>query len=112
METITHAIDFVLHPDLAYLLNTYGVYIYAILFLIIFVETGLVIMPFLPGDSLLFTAGMLTVAEPGLNIYILIPLLLVAAVSGDTLNYFVGKYFSERVLQWNYKGKPLVQKNG
>ena len=64
METITHAIDFVLHPDLAYLLNTYGVYIYAILFLIIFVETGLVIMPFLPGDSLLFTAGMLTVAEP------------------------------------------------
>ena len=110
METITHAIDFVLHPDLAYLLNTYGVYIYAILFLIIFIETGLVIMPFLPGDSLLFTAGMLTVAEPGLNIYILIPLLLVAAVSGDTLNYFVGKYFSERVLQWNYKGKPLVQK--
>jgi membrane-associated protein len=89
METITHAIDFVLHPDLAYLLNTYGVYIYAILFLIIFVETGLVIMPFLPGDSLLFTAGMLTVAEPGLNIYILIPLLLVAAVSGDTLNYLL-----------------------
>ncbi|HMV15704.1 MAG: VTT domain-containing protein [Chitinophagales bacterium] len=110
METIKHAIDFVLHPDLAYLLQTYGVYIYAILFLIIFVETGLVIMPFLPGDSLLFTAGMLTVIEPGLNIYVLIPLLLVAAVTGDTLNYFVGKYFSDRVLQWRFRGKPLVQK--
>ncbi len=110
MESILHAIDFILHPDLAYLLQQYGVYIYVILFLIIFVETGLVVMPFLPGDSLLFTAGMLTVVEPGLNIYVLIPLLLVAAVSGDTLNYFVGKYFSDRVLNWKYKNQPLVKK--
>ncbi|MEZ5053487.1 MAG: VTT domain-containing protein [Chitinophagales bacterium] len=110
MESILHAIDFILHPDLAYLLQQYGVYIYVILFLIIFVETGLVVMPFLPGDSLLFTAGMLTVVEPGLNIYVLIPLLLVAAVSGDTLNYFVGKYFSDRVLKWKYKNQPLVKK--
>lgn len=110
MEIILQGIDFILHPDLAYLLQQYGIYIYIILFLIIFIETGLVIMPFLPGDSLLFTAGMLTVAEPGLNIYVLIPLLLVAAVSGDTLNYFMGKYFSDRVLKWNYKGQPLVKK--
>ena len=110
MESILQLVDFVLHPDLAYLFETYGVYIYAILFLIIFVETGLVVMPFLPGDSLLFTAGMLTVAQPGLNIYILIPLLLVAAISGDTLNYFVGKYFSDHILQWKYKGQPLVRK--
>ncbi len=103
LELLTHTKDVLLH-----LFQQYGPYIYAILFLIIFVETGLVIMPFLPGDSLLFTAGLLCAQDSGLNIYILIPLLIIAAVLGDNLNYFVGKYFSETVLKWQFKGKPLV----
>ena len=103
-------IDFILHVDehLLEFITNYGVWIYAILFLIIFVETGFVIMPFLPGDSLLFTAGLLCAQDSGLSIFILIPLLIIAAVLGDNVNYFVGKYFSETVLKWQFKGKPLV----
>ena len=103
LELLTQTKDVLLQ-----LFQQYGPYIYVILFLIIFVETGLVIMPFLPGDSLLFTAGLLCAQDSGLNIYILIPLLIVAAVLGDNINYFVGKYFSETVLKWQFKGKPLV----
>jgi membrane-associated protein len=77
----------------------YGTWIYAILFLIVFVETGLIVMPFLPGDSLLFTAGML--AAQGENehfsIYVFIPLLILAALLGDNVNYFVGRFFSEQI---------------
>ncbi|MEZ4907342.1 MAG: VTT domain-containing protein [Saprospiraceae bacterium] len=91
------------------LFRNYGLYIYAFLFLIIFIETGLVIFPFLPGDSLLFTAGMLCAQPDGLNIWILIPLLILAAVMGDNINYFVGRFFNEKVLSWKYKGKPLVK---
>lgn len=93
----------------------YGLVIYFILFLIIFIETGLVIMPFLPGDSLLFTAGLLCAGSVPdcsnpvtLKIYILIPLLIFAAIIGDNVNYFVGKYFNDKVLKWKFKGKPLV----
>ncbi len=103
LELLTHTKDVLLH-----LFQQYGPYIYAILFLIIFVETGFVIMPFLPGDSLLFTAGLLCAQDSGLSIFILIPLLIIAAVLGDNVNYFVGKYFSETVLKWQFKGKPLV----
>lgn len=103
LELLTHTKEVLLQ-----LFQLYGPYIYAILFLIIFVETGLVIMPFLPGDSLLFTAGLLCAQPSGLNIYVLIPLLIIAAVVGDNVNYFVGKYFSEHVLNWKFKGKPLV----
>ena len=103
LELLTHTKDVLLH-----LFQQYGPYIYAILFLIIFIETGLVIMPFLPGDSLLFTAGMLCAQASGLKIFILIPLLIFAAILGDNVNYFVGKYFSEHVLNWKLKGKPLV----
>lgn len=103
LELLTHTKDVLMH-----LFQQYGPYIYAILFLIIFIETGLVIMPFLPGDSLLFTAGLLCAQDSGLNIYILIPLLIVAAVLGDNINYFVGRYFSETVLKWQFKDKPLV----
>lgn len=103
LELLTHTKEVLLH-----LFQQYGPYIYAILFLIIFVETGLVIMPFLPGDSLLFTAGLLCAQSSGLNIYVLIPLLIFAAVLGDNTNYFVGKYFNEHVLNWKFKGKPLV----
>lgn len=77
----------------------YGTWIYAILFLIVFVETGLIVMPFLPGDSLLFTAGML--AAQGENehfsIYVFIPLLIAAALLGDNVNYFVGRFFSDQI---------------
>ena len=103
LELLTHTKDVLLQ-----LFQEHGNLIYAILFLIIFVETGLVIMPFLPGDSLLFTAGLLCAQQSGLNIFVLIPLLIAAAIIGDNLNYFVGKYFSEHVLSLKFKGKPLV----
>ena len=93
LELLTHTKDVLLH-----LFQLYGPYIYAILFLIVFVETGLVIMPFLPGDSLLFTAGMLCAQSSGLKIGLLIPLLISAAIIGDNVNYFVGRYFSDHVL--------------
>lgn len=73
----------------------YGVWIYGILFLIVFVETGLIVMPLLPGDSLLFAAGALAAREGNLNIFILIPLLILAALCGDNVNYFVGRKFGD-----------------
>lgn len=91
------------------LFRDYGNLIYFFLFLIIFIETGLVIFPFLPGDSLLFTAGMLCSQNSGLDIWFLIPLLIIAAVLGDNVNYFVGRYFNEHVLRWKWKGRPLVK---
>lgn len=92
------------------LTNQYPTWIYGILFLIIFVETGLVIMPFLPGDSLLFVAGMLCAIGSGaLNIWILIPLLIFAAVIGDNVNYYVGKYLSQKVLALKINNKNLVK---
>ncbi len=113
MEAIHFLIELLTHTKdvLQQLFAQYGPYIYAILFLIIFVETGLVIMPLLPGDSLLFTAGLLCAQPNGLNIYLLIPLLIVAAILGDNVNYFVGKFFSEKVLSWQFRGKPLVKKS-
>ncbi|HMV02300.1 MAG TPA: VTT domain-containing protein [Chitinophagales bacterium] len=88
----------------------YPNFIYGILFLIIFVETGLVIMPFLPGDSLLFTAGMLCAIGAGaLNIWILVPLLIIAAILGDNVNYYVGKYLSTKVLALKFRDKPMVK---
>src|SRR5690606_9180779 len=77
-------------------ITNYGIWIYAILFLIIFVETGLVVMPFLPGDSLLFAAGALAASTGEMDPWVLIPLLFVAAVLGDTLNYHIGKYIGPR----------------
>jgi membrane-associated protein len=100
MEFITFVLDFFLHLDkhLADLLTQYGTLIYAILFLIIFVETGLIVMPLLPGDSLLFAAGALAaIPENNLSIAIIIPLLIVAALLGDNVNYFVGKFFSKQI---------------
>lgn len=98
------------HSVLESWILAYGLYFYAILFLIIFVETGLVVFPLLPGDSLLFAAGLFCAKpEYGLNIFILIPLLIVAAILGDNVNYFVGKFFNERVLSWKINGKPLVK---
>ena len=94
-------LSFLLHVDdhLLEFIKNYGVWIYAILFLIIFVETGLVVMPFLPGDSLLFAAGALAACTGAMNPWILIILLFVAAVLGDTLNYQIGKYIGPRVFE-------------
>lgn len=105
-------IDFILHIDvhLADLLANYGVWIYAILFLIIFVETGFVVMPFLPGDSLLFAAGMLAAQYPeSLNVWLVIGLLLIAAIAGDSLNYSIGKNVGHRMLNFMIFGKKPVQ---
>ena len=93
-----YLLDFILHVDqhLVEFVTNYGVWIYGILFLIIFVETGLVVMPFLPGDSLLFAAGALA-ATGAMDPVVLIILLFIAAVLGDTLNYHIGKYIGPRV---------------
>ena len=94
-------IDFILHVDehLLEFIRNYGVWVYGILFLIIFVETGLVVMPFLPGDSLLFAAGALAASTGVLNPWVLVLLLFTAAVLGDTLNYHIGKYIGPRVFE-------------
>ena len=101
MELIATFIDIILHLDthLAALLAEYGTWICAILFLIIFCETGLVVTPFLPGDSLLFVAGALA-ATGGMDIQILCATLLVAAVLGDNLNYWIGRSVGPRVFRW------------
>jgi membrane-associated protein len=79
------------------LIHQYGTLTYVILFLIVFIETGLVVMPLLPGDSLLFAAGAVAASTGGLNPWLLIPLLVVAALLGDNLNYFVGKRFGSTI---------------
>ena len=92
-------IDFILHIDthLGDLISSYGTLIYAILFLIVFVETGLVVMPFLPGDSLLFAAGAFS-ALGSLNLFVTLLLLSVAAILGDTVNYWIGHFFGQKIL--------------
>jgi membrane-associated protein len=102
MEFIQFIIDFVLHIDvyLGDLIANYGNWIYAILFLIIFCETGLVVTPFLPGDSLLFVAGTLAaIGNNHLNVHFLVVLLVVAAVLGDSCNYCIGKFFGEKLFR-------------
>jgi membrane-associated protein len=98
---IAQVIDVFLHLDkhLEAVVAQYGVWVYAILFAIIFVETGLVVMPFLPGDSLLFVCGAIA-AIGGLSLPVLIGLLIVAAVLGDATNYAIGRHFGPRVWRW------------
>ncbi len=101
MDYLPLLLDFVLHVDkhLATFVATYGAWVYALLFLIIFVETGVVVMPFLPGDSLLFVVGAM--CGTGLmELHIAMPLLLVAAVAGNQSNYALGRYFGPKVFQW------------
>lgn len=104
-------IDFVLHIDehLIDIVGEYRNWTYLILFLIIFVETGVVVMPFLPGDSLLFAAGMLAAQPNELNVWVLIALLLVAAIAGDSMNYAIGKHFGLRITKFKLFGKQLVK---
>jgi membrane-associated protein len=102
MELLKTLLDFLLHLD-RYLdgwANEYGVLLYAILFLIVFTETGLIVMPLLPGDSLLFAAGALAARPTNeMSIWVIIPLLITAALLGDNVNYFVGKYLGSRIKQ-------------
>ena len=103
MDLLAFALDFVLHVDkhLAEFVVLYGAWVYALLFAVIFVETGVVVMPFLPGDSLLFVVGALC----GLGLMevgIVVPLLIVAAVLGDQMNYSIGRYFGPKVWHWEH----------
>lgn len=100
MEFIAYLIDLFLHLDkhLNELIAQYGTITYAILFIVIFAETGLVFTPFLPGDSLLFAAGALTVGG-ALNVHLLAILLIIAAILGDTANYWIGHYFGHKLFE-------------
>jgi membrane-associated protein len=100
MEFVRKIIDIILHLDryLKDLVPEYGAWIYLILFLIIFCETGLVVTPFLPGDSLLFAIGALAGAG-ALNLYVILLLLCVAAILGDTVNYWIGYYLGPKVFK-------------
>ncbi len=103
MDLIAFLIDFILHVDkhLFTFVQTYGTWVYALLFLIIFVETGVVVMPFLPGDSLLFVVGALCGAGM-MNLPLTLGLLFAAAVLGDQCNYLIGRFFGPRVFQWEH----------
>src|SRR5690242_18775574 len=96
--------DMFLHVDkyLDFFVSQYGTLVYAVLFAIIFCETGLVVVPFLPGDSLLFIAGAYCASDK-MNIWILIPLLVAAAVMGNTVNYWIGRAIGKRVFTHDYR---------
>ena len=99
MDILITLLDFILHIDkhLALLVQEHGVWIYLILFAIVFIETGVVLMPFLPGDSLLFVVGAMGGAGL-LNLPLALGLMLIAAIAGDQCNYLIGRYFGERLL--------------
>ena len=110
MELIQSFWYFITHLNLtlpAFIVE-HGNWVYALLFLVIFIETGLVVMPFLPGDSLLFVAGSLA-AIGSLDMAFLFGLLFTAAVLGDNINYWVGRFFGPRVVKWRTFGRDLVQ---
>lgn len=100
IELLKLAVDWFLHLNehLPVLVSNYGTLVYIILFLVIFAETGLVVTPFLPGDSLLFVAGMV-VAQGSLNLWLLIAILIVAAILGDTVNYHIGKFIGPKIFR-------------
>jgi membrane-associated protein len=125
MELLKQFIDFFLHLDkhLFDIVQQYGTLTYVILFLIVFTETGLVIMPLLPGDSLLFAAGAIAANEDsGLNVFVIIIVLIIAALLGDNVNYFMGKKFGgvikkrERILflkrEYLEKTEAFYEKHG
>lgn len=104
LDLLAQFIDFIRHLDvhLENIMRDYELMTYLLLALIIFCETGLVVTPFLPGDSLLFAAGAITAKTGILNVWLLIPLLIFAAILGDNTNYFFGKYLGERVFTRDY----------
>lgn len=99
MELISKIIDFIIHIDvhIINIVHSFGAYSYLLIGLIIFVETGLVFVPFLPGDSILFVVGLLSSKE-GINLVLIITTLIIAAVVGDTCNYTIGRFFGEKIL--------------
>ena len=102
MDYLQSMVDFVLHIDvhMTEMVALYGMWIYAILFVIIFCETGLVVTPFLPGDSLLFMAGALaSLPTNPMNIHLLVFMLIAAAVLGDAANYMIGRFFGEKLFR-------------
>lgn len=113
MDTIRYLVNFVLHIDkhLGEMMNQYGPWwLYGIIFLILFIETGVVFMPFLPGDSLLFASGALW-ASTGNNIFILLFLCILAAVLGDNCNYFIGRNFSDYLKRKSWFKKFVSDEN-
>jgi membrane-associated protein len=104
IDLLKAIIDFVIHIDvhLKEIIADYHTWTYLILFLIVFCETGLVVTPFLPGDSLLFAAGALAAAS-ALNIWILIAIFICAAIAGDNTNYFIGRFLGHKVYEKNYR---------
>ncbi len=112
METIKFFIDLFLHLDeyMAQIISDYGTWTYAILFFVIFMETGFVVTPFLPGDSLLFAAGTFAALDSGLNIVFLVVLLIVAAILGDTVNYSIGHYLGDRAYNIKWIKKEYLDK--
>ncbi len=111
METIKFLIDLFLHLDeyLSQIITQYGTWTYALLFFVIFMETGFVVTPFLPGDSLLFAAGTFAALD-ALNIWVLIGLLMVAAIGGDTVNYWIGHTLGERAYNIKWIKKEYLDK--
>lgn len=99
MDIFMNLVNFILHIDthLVQLVSTYGILTYAIIFIIIFIETGLVLTPFLPGDSLLFATGALA-ALGSFNMWLILPLMIIAAILGDTSNYWIGHFFGEKMI--------------
>jgi membrane-associated protein len=99
VDIIKQLVDFILHIDvhLGELISTYGIFVYGILFVIIFLETGLVVTPFLPGDSLIFAAGAFA-ALGSLNPFVIFALIALAAILGDTANYWIGHFFGSKML--------------
>lgn len=110
MELVNQLLDFVLHIDqhLKEMVGTYHTLVYAILALILFCETGLVFTPFLPGDSLLFAAGALAASHVGLEMHVLLPVLFLAAVAGDSTNYLIGSTVGNRLVTAK---KPIIRKD-
>lgn len=99
MDLIHFFLEFLGDPltTLTGIIRDYGVYIYLFLFLVIFIETGVVVMPLLPGDSLLFAVGLIAATTGQIDIYTVIPLLVFAALLGDNVNYFIGKKFGDYI---------------
>jgi membrane-associated protein len=104
LDLLTQFLDFIRHLDvhLEHLMQDYQLTTYFLLALIIFCETGLVVTPFLPGDSLLFAAGAIVAKTGILNVWLLIPLLILAAILGDNTNYFFGRYLGDKVFTRDY----------
>jgi len=113
LDTVLQLLDMVLHVDkfLGQFVQDYGVWVYGILFAIVFAETGLVVLPFLPGDSLLFIAGAMC-ATGAMNEWVLSGLLLVAAISGNTVNYMVGSWIGPKVFEheWRFLDQKALRR--